>query len=206
MILTFDCSISGYSIGLFQPHGEKIAEIFNDDPFSHTEHLVPDIQSLLQSSAVNFSELTQIVTTKGPGSFTGIRVGLAAAAGLSAALSIPVVTVNTLLTLAVSHHSEMPIHVALDTKCGDVYYQSFQIKDKQLISTFQAEAITLNDALKRIGNTTCITHPSSLPIFSGIKNIITNKIQPEHVLSASHLQATHDLHPLYIRPVNAKHP
>ncbi len=62
----------------------------------HSEHLLPEIESLLQQAGCAKDELELIAVTKGPGSFTGLRIGMSAAKGLSYALGIPMVSVPTL--------------------------------------------------------------------------------------------------------------
>jgi tRNA threonylcarbamoyladenosine biosynthesis protein TsaB len=66
----------------------------------HAEHLMPLIERVLSESGTPFADLGRVAVTVGPGSFTGIRVGVAAARGLALALAIPAVGVGSLVALA----------------------------------------------------------------------------------------------------------
>src|SRR4051812_18694458 len=66
----------------------------------HAERLLPIIESVLSQAGCSFHDLDRVAVTVGPGSFTGVRVGIAAARGLALALNIPAVGVGTLDALA----------------------------------------------------------------------------------------------------------
>lgn len=97
------------------------------------EALMPMIVSVLEQADAGFSELDALAVTVGPGSFTGLRVGLAAARGLSLACGIPVVGVTTLEAVAYAvvaatdddGGSDGCILAAIETKRADVYIQFF---------------------------------------------------------------------------------
>ncbi len=210
MILIFDASIEGFSVGVFHSNGTLIHSVTNSTPYSHTELLVPTIQKVLSDANVKFQDLTQIVTTKGPGSFTGIRVGLATAAGLRTALNIPVMSVNTLFALAHSAMLLQPInsshiHAVIDTKCGEFYHQGFAYKDGEILVETQPLSLSLNDLTLIVESGTIITDPSSE---SMLKNIpcITTPLTLDGVLSASKESASADLQPLYVRSANITNP
>jgi tRNA threonylcarbamoyladenosine biosynthesis protein TsaB len=210
MILVFDASIEGFSVGVFHLNSSLIQSVTNSTPYSHTEFLVPTIQGVLSKANAQFQDLTQIVTTKGPGSFTGIRVGLATAAGLRTALNIPVMTVNTLSALAhsaMSHHivNTSDIHAVLDTKCGEFYHQSFSCKDGKLFVETPPRSLPLKELISVIGSGTVVTDPSSKSMLENIP-CVTTLLTLEGVLSASNDTASEDLQPLYVRSANINHP
>src|SRR5439155_20724451 len=83
----------------------------------HAEALMPLIARVMKESGVAFAALDRIAATTGPGSFTGLRVGLSAARGIALAAGKPVVGVTTLSAYAaphVSEHGEYPIISAID--------------------------------------------------------------------------------------------
>jgi tRNA threonylcarbamoyladenosine biosynthesis protein TsaB len=148
MILVFDTSIEGFSVGILDLEGKVIHEINNTTPYSHTQFLVPAINQVLSECSIQFQDLTKIITTNGPGSFTGIRVGLATAAGLQAALNIPIITVNTLTALTYAwivqkNDIHRYIHTVLDTKCGEVYHQTYKYQDGKLITVTDPVSISI---------------------------------------------------------------
>ena len=64
--------------------------------FSHSEDLLPEISSLLSRAGITMQDLELLIVSKGPGSFTGLRIGMASMKGISSALSVPLVSVPTL--------------------------------------------------------------------------------------------------------------
>lgn len=99
------------------------------------------------AEAGGFDAVARIGVTVGPGSFTGLRVGLAFAQGLGTALSLPVTGVSTLDALARSVPVEGLVVAAIDARRGQVYLRMF--RDGLPIS--EAEAVAVEDAVARIG-------------------------------------------------------
>lgn len=95
----------------------------------HAERLMPMVQAVMAEAALDYRALSGIVTTIGPGSFTGVRVGLAAARGIALAAGLPLVGVTTLEALAAavpaSERAGRRILAALDALRGQVYAQWF---------------------------------------------------------------------------------
>jgi tRNA threonylcarbamoyladenosine biosynthesis protein TsaB len=92
----------------------------------HAEALMPLIARVMKESGIAFSALDRIAATTGPGSFTGLRVGLSAARGIALAAGKPVVGVTTLTAYAapvVSESGEQPIISAIDARHDHVYLQ-----------------------------------------------------------------------------------
>jgi len=206
MILTFDSSIEGFSVGLFRNDGTLINQTMNASAYAHTEFLVPEIQGLLSKCQIKFNQITKIITTKGPGSFTGVRVGLATAAGLQAALNVPVITVNTLTALICSwvqrhSHINSHIHVVLDTKCGEVYYQPYSLQSGTISPNEATRSIAL-DLLKEIAqNEIILTHPSTQSILGPLKSE-TTLLTAQGMWNAAQYAHSSDLQPLYVRSAN----
>lgn len=96
----------------------------------HGEALVPMVEEALAGAGIGYEDLGQIGVTIGPGSFTGMRVGLAAARGFSATLNVPVVGIGSLEALALTDRLESNIEairaVAIDARNGLVYGQRFE--------------------------------------------------------------------------------
>ncbi|WOH50766.1 tRNA (adenosine(37)-N6)-threonylcarbamoyltransferase complex dimerization subunit type 1 TsaB [Bradyrhizobium sp. sBnM-33] len=92
----------------------------------HAEALMPLIARVMKASGVAFAALDRVAATTGPGSFTGLRVGLSAARGIALAADKPVVGVTTLTVFAapiVSESSEHPVIAAIDARHDHVYFQ-----------------------------------------------------------------------------------
>lgn len=91
----------------------------------HAELLLPRIEALLARNGVAYADLDRISVTTGPGSFTGLRIGLSAARGLGLALGIPVIGVPSLLALSLSAPPGGPVVVLLDARRDEAYFQRF---------------------------------------------------------------------------------
>src|SRR5262249_10275731 len=92
----------------------------------HAEALMPLIARVMDAAGTSFADLGRIAVTTGPGSFTGLRVGLSAARGIALAASKPVVGVTTLTAYAapaVSSNAEHPVVSAIDARHDHVYFQ-----------------------------------------------------------------------------------
>jgi tRNA threonylcarbamoyladenosine biosynthesis protein TsaB len=94
----------------------------------HAEALVPLVARVMQQSATAFADLGRVVVTTGPGSFTGLRVGISAARGFGVATKVPVVGVSTLSAYAAPYlgaDETSPVVVAIDARHEHVYLQVF---------------------------------------------------------------------------------
>jgi tRNA threonylcarbamoyladenosine biosynthesis protein TsaB len=93
---------------------------------SSSERLVPAVRRLMADSGWRISELTAVMVVYGPGSFTGVRVGVSAAKGLSEGGAVPMIAVSRLALLAASVDSgEQSVHAVLDAGRGEFYYGEY---------------------------------------------------------------------------------
>lgn len=121
----------------------------------HAEALMPLIARVMNKFGAGFDTLDRIAVTTGPGSFTGLRVGISAARGLALAAAKPVVGVSTLSAYAaplVNEKADSPIIVAIDARHNNVYYQTFAGSGATLIKPTVA---TVDEAMRaaRFGST-----------------------------------------------------
>lgn len=112
----------------------------------HQERLAGMARDAVAEAGGGFGALDRIGVTVGPGSFTGLRVGLAFAQGLGAALDRPVVGVSTLDALAASVEAEGLVAAVIDARRGQVYARLF----RDAVALGAAEALPLDVAVKRI--------------------------------------------------------
>jgi tRNA threonylcarbamoyladenosine biosynthesis protein TsaB len=91
-----------------------------------SERLVPAVRRLMEASGFRLSELAAVVVVHGPGSFTGVRVGLSAAKGLSEAAGVPLIAVSRLALLAARvDGAGGAVHAVLDAGRGEFYYGQY---------------------------------------------------------------------------------
>ncbi len=103
----------------------------------HAEALVPLIARVMTAAGVAFSDLDRIVVTTGPGSFTGLRVGIAAARGCGVATGVPVIGVSTLSAYAAPYlgaDDVSPVVAAIDARHRHVYLQVFAPDGRTLVA------------------------------------------------------------------------
>ena len=87
----------------------------------------------LKSAGVGFADLNRIAVTTGPGTFTGVRIGLAMARGLGVALDIPIIGINSLAAIAANETSKtLPIVVAIDARGEEIYFATFDRSGHEL--------------------------------------------------------------------------
>lgn len=117
MLLAIDTSTRQASIALYEPARGLLAEQSWFSANRHTEELMPGIAALLALAGVTARDLTAIGIAIGPGSFTGLRVGLAAAKGLALAQGLKLVGVPT-LDVTAQPHAEQPVPVIAIAQAG----------------------------------------------------------------------------------------
>lgn len=119
------------------------------------EALMPLIARVMNEAGTEFADLDRIAVTIGPGSFTGLRVGLSAARGLALASRKPAVGLSTLAAFAAPHiaaDASIPVIAAIDARHGQVYLQAFGPGGRSLVSP---RIIGIADAV-RVGGDTAV--------------------------------------------------
>lgn len=96
----------------------------------HAEALMPMIIGLLKEADVAPDQLSRLAVTTGPGTFTGVRLGLAAQRAYAVALDLPLIGVPTMQAMAQGEAAEMPVFVAIDARRDEVYGQLFSAEKK----------------------------------------------------------------------------
>jgi len=132
-ILAFDTCFDGCSVCVAQRRADSIVELasaFERFETGHAERLVPMIGEAMEQAGFGFHEIDRIAVTVGPGTFTGTRIGVAAARGLALATGAALVGASSLAVMAevavrelVTHEGDLAI--AVDARRGEVYVQLF---------------------------------------------------------------------------------
>ena len=148
-LLAIETSTEACSIAL---HVDGVVrERFKVAPRRHTELALPWAQALMDEAGIARAQLDAIAVGRGPGAFTGVRLGIALAQGIALALDRPVVPVSTLAVLAmralpsiattldqsrgsVSAGSVIPILATIDARMGEVYAGTFAWRDGALVT------------------------------------------------------------------------
>lgn len=134
-LLAFDTAGDGCSAGCFED-GAPLSFERHEGATGHAELLVPMLASVLADAGWDLSDAGALAVTIGPGSFTGIRTGLAAARGLALVRRLPVWPVTSLAALATvaaaGNRESLPVAVVLDARRGQVFLQRFDSRGAPL--------------------------------------------------------------------------
>ncbi|MEO9571069.1 MAG: tRNA (adenosine(37)-N6)-threonylcarbamoyltransferase complex dimerization subunit type 1 TsaB [Polaribacter sp.] len=152
-ILNIETATKNCSVSLAKD-GEVIAiKELNNGNYSHAEVLHPFIVEILKEANVSTEEIEAVAVSKGPGSYTGLRIGVSAAKGLCFAFNKPLISIETLAALAHSISIDKGIIVSmLDARRMEVYSAVYDNNYKQ-IREIKAEVIDENSFSEYLENT-----------------------------------------------------
>lgn len=146
-LLAFDTALGGCSVGLLA--GERFAAREVETARDQARILIPLIEEVLAEAGIGFTDLDAIVSTVGPGSFTGLRLGLSTARSLGMALDKPVYGITTLSVVAraAAVDATDPILAVLETKRSDFYVQLFSPDGKPETEPQALELTAVHDLI-----------------------------------------------------------
>ena len=128
-ILTIDTSTTTNSVAL-TVDGRLLAEYMINPDRNHSSSLMVGLDMVLRNSGVSVDDLDAIGVSQGPGSFTGLRVGIATAKGLALAAGKPIVAFSSLGMLAMNlPYAEYPVCTLFDAKKNEVYAALFRCRE-----------------------------------------------------------------------------
>ena len=121
LVLSLDTTTRAGSAALVD-HGRVRAELIGDGMLTHGQRLPADLMRLLEDSRVSIDDIDLLAVAAGPGSFTGLRVGIAAMQGLAFASDLQIVPVSALDALArAGADGNRPVAAWMDAQRGQVY-------------------------------------------------------------------------------------
>lgn len=206
IIVAIDSSLCGCGIALGTISGDFIDSHFLDTQRGQAEFLVPIMDKLIKDNGYEYKNISEIRSTIGPGSFTGIRIGLSVAKILALSLNIKgkgVRTSDVMLSSVVNDKIEFNnIAIILETRRKDYYYASF---NKNLSSIVEISSVTEDFIVNELTNEYKI-------IGDGCKRFLSNNkkseslyvgeydfIKTKDILKLCPVVSTHPLEPLYLR-------
>ncbi len=199
--LVIDTSLAACQVGRFEA-GRMLAGLSEPMERGHQERLAPMAAEVM--AGARFEDLAKIVVTIGPGSFTGLRVGLAFAKGLALATGAPLAGVGTLHALAAS--ADRPAASVIDARRGLVYLQAFA--DGRALG--EPDVVPIEEAAERLRSLTDLTLVGpGAHLLAGALPLANLDCRPAADLAAlGRLAATavpaDDLRPLYLRAPDAR--
>ena len=157
MILYIDTS-SRYLYSAIVNLNKIIEEIKEDDGQNLSEVALPRIASMFEKSNLKPTDIKKIIVVNGPGSFTGIRIGLTIAKVYAWSLNIPITTIYSLEAMALSSDKET-IHVPIiDARRGFVYAAIYGKENEEILKPQHIELTNLKEKLKDIEEYEIITN------------------------------------------------
>ncbi len=130
-ILALDTATEACSAALL--HQQQIDARFEIAPRDHTQRILPLVQALLQAQQLELSALDVLAFGRGPGSFTGVRIGIGIAQGLALGANLPMIGVSSLATMAQGAWrlgGATRVLAAIDARMGELYWAEYQ-RDEQ---------------------------------------------------------------------------
>jgi tRNA threonylcarbamoyladenosine biosynthesis protein TsaB len=141
-ILNIETATKNCSVSLAKNGETILCKEIAEQGYSHAERLHVFIEEILKEAKVNFNDLSAIAVSKGPGSYTGLRIGVSAAKGLCYALGIPLIAIDTLTILANQIKVENGLIIPMiDARRMEVYSAIFNSYSEK-IREVQAEILT----------------------------------------------------------------
>ena len=149
-ILAVDSSAKACSVALTD--GDKIiGSFFINTALTHSQTLVPMIDAVLNSTSTELSDVDAFAVSAGPGSFTGVRIGVAAIKGMAMPLDKPCVSVSTLE--AMTHNlinEDCVVCAVMDARCNQVYNALFRITGGKIERLCEDRALSINELYDEI--------------------------------------------------------
>ncbi|MFO7444994.1 MAG: tRNA (adenosine(37)-N6)-threonylcarbamoyltransferase complex dimerization subunit type 1 TsaB [Ignavibacteriaceae bacterium] len=133
---------------------EKFYEVNIQQKNIHAEKIFEVVDNVLNSAGTKLNELSAVAVSSGPGSFTGLRIGMSAAKGLAFGASLPIIPVPTFEALALQISSYLPENavfaIANKINSDEIYYAKFQIKSNNFIFAEELQIIDKVNLNKKI--------------------------------------------------------
>ncbi|MGL4716177.1 MAG: tRNA (adenosine(37)-N6)-threonylcarbamoyltransferase complex dimerization subunit type 1 TsaB [Aeromonas sp.] len=132
-ILAVDTATEACSTALMV--GDKVFSRWEEAPRDHTRKILPMVQSVLDEAGISLSELDAIAFGRGPGSFTGVRIGISAAQGLAFGAGVPLIGVSTLAAMAQGAYrldGAEQVLTAIDARMNEVYFGRYELIDGRM--------------------------------------------------------------------------
>lgn len=135
-LLCIDTSSARCSVALC--YGDEILQEVENTPQKHSERVLEMCDALLNKAGIHVNELDTLGISQGPGSFTGVRIGVSVAQGIAFAARLPIVAVSSLALLAQQTyrlHKADKVLCLSDARMGEMYFGAFSLQDGLMTPT-----------------------------------------------------------------------
>ena len=149
-ILSFDTSTKAASIALLNDN-ELVGEIFINDKRTHSQKLMPMVESLFRLADITADDLDLLAVCIGPGSFTGLRIAMATVKAMAHAKNLKIIAVDSLESLAFNvSDSDKKIIPVLDAQGKNLYTASYRFSDGDYERIDEIEVVEVEELLNKI--------------------------------------------------------
>jgi len=184
LTLAFETSAKAASVALTED-GRLLAESYQNTGLTHSQTLMVMAEDLLKSSGKTAADITAVAVAEGPGSFTGVRIGVAAAKGFAWGAELPCYGVSTLEAMAVSLGIwEGYVCPCMDARRQQVYNALFYVNHGEIHRIAEDRAISLADLaeeLKTLGKPVFLVGDGSILCYNTLSTQVPNLVlPPEH--------------------------
>lgn len=210
ILLAVDTSNKIASVSVFD-NNELLGEKINEDEKTHSEKLLPLIDKLLKEVRLEINDIDLFSVCVGPGSFTGIRIGVATIKGIAQALNKKVIPVTSLEALIGSSKNEN-VCAIIDAKHGNIYEQikykgTTNIPDFMTVSQFINHLKSLDEKFEILGELTeeftNLLNPENYFMVSVKKNETSSDIGKvaldKYLKDSNAAKNPHEILPIYLR-------
>lgn len=217
-ILALETSAKSVSAAVVE-NGTVLCSAYQNTGLTHSRTLMPLVDGMLRAADLTCADMGLIAVSHGPGSFTGLRIGVSAAKGLAWTLELPCCGVSTLLAMAQNlRHMNATIICAMDARRNQIYNAVFRAENGQLHRLCEDRAIALAQLAEELQNDDsekiivgdgaqlccsylqqqgipCRTAPAALVM----QNAVGVALAAEELAAQGHTVSAHQLVPVYLR-------
>lgn len=222
-ILALETSAKAVSAAVTED-GRVLASGFQDTGLTHSRTLMPIVEHILKNADLTMADIGAVAVAVGPGSFTGIRIGVSAAKGLAFAASIPAVGVSTLAAMARNAaFADGLVVCAMDARRNQVYNALFEARDGRLTRLTPDRAVGLDELSEELrgdprpkivvgdGGGLCAEALTAAgvacrlaPPHLVMQSAVTVALEAEEAAGHGGLVSAQELLPVYLRPPQAE--
>lgn len=149
-LLAIECSASPASAALTE-NGKILALSYTNVKTTHSQTLLPMVENVLKAAGVKLSEVEALAVAAGPGSFTGIRIGISAVKGLAAPNRLPCVPISSLYGMAQPFcDRDCIVCAVMDARCNQVYNALFKAEKGQITRLCDDRAVMCEELQREI--------------------------------------------------------
>jgi tRNA threonylcarbamoyladenosine biosynthesis protein TsaB len=151
-ILAIECSAKTCSVAITQDD-QLLSEIISDSGLTHSQTLMQMVNDVLRCAKIDLTTIDLFAVSKGPGSFTGIRIGLSALKGLAQPSQINCVGISTLEAMAYNLFGfNCTVCAVMDARCAQVYTALFKCGNNSVLRLTDDSAMSSSDLLSILNN------------------------------------------------------